>query len=572
MDRGMERQRRRVSNTLMDGVCFSCAKRSCSRAANRLTSISFPDPQDNVTYGYDTCANGKGRICLMVDPSGTTSYEYTLKGQPAKESKVIAGQTYTTGYAYDKNGNPTTLKYPSGRVVSYRYANDRVTQVLSNGVPVASNITYKPFGGMTALTYGNGIQRTVSYDQQYRMASITDAGIQNLAYSYDPNGNITAIADQLDPTKSKSYGYDPLDRLSSAQGPWGSLAYTYDGVGNRLKESNEEETLYSYQANRLMSTTGQKPYAFTYDANGNTTAENVKGYIYNQNQRLIKVTEQSGEQTLTSGEYVYNGNGQRVKKTTAGQSTLFFYDTEGRLIGETGTTSVDYLFCNGKPIAKSEGSSIYYYHTDHLGTPQRMTDADKIVVWDGEFKPFGEIVDITGTIVNNLRFPGQYFDAETGLNYNYFRDYNPKMGRYLQADPIGFGGGVSLYTYVKNNPINWIDPSGLATQSCYRPLRIFPFAVLEYPRGSRLENTVVGHEHIFFDDGTDIGYGGKGIYSGENKNEYSKCEDIDASKDEITNVIDKIKNNFTADYYKIYPNVYGGNNCQDFVDSIRKGL
>jgi RHS repeat-associated protein len=98
---------------------------------------------------------------------------------------------------------------------------------------------------------------------------------------------------------------------------------------------------------------------------------------------------------------------------------------------------------------------------DHLGTPQKMTDSSGTVVWAADYKPFGEATITVSTITNNLRFPGQYFDAETGLHYNYYREYNPSIGKYLQADPIGLGGGINPYPYVQNNPVKNIDPFGL---------------------------------------------------------------------------------------------------------------
>jgi RHS repeat-associated protein len=104
-------------------------------------------------------------------------------------------------------------------------------------------------------------------------------------------------------------------------------------------------------------------------------------------------------------------------------------------------------------------------HNDHLGTPQKMTDASGTVVWSADYKPFGEATVTVSTITNNLRFPGQYFDAETGLNYNYYRDYNPAIGRYLEADPIGIKRGINhLYSYTSDNPINKKDQFGLQTQ------------------------------------------------------------------------------------------------------------
>jgi RHS repeat-associated protein len=100
-------------------------------------------------------------------------------------------------------------------------------------------------------------------------------------------------------------------------------------------------------------------------------------------------------------------------------------------------------------------------HTDHLATPHKMTDGSGTVVWSAYYKPFGAATVTVSTITNNLRFPGQYFDVETGLNYNYFRDYNPVIGRYIQADPIGLNGGINKYLYIFNNPLRYQDPSGL---------------------------------------------------------------------------------------------------------------
>ena len=132
------------------------------------------------------------------------------------------------------------------------------------------------------------------------------------------------------------------------------------------------------------------------------------------------------------------------------------------------------------------GEKLYFYHNDHLGTPQVMTDEDQNVVWEAEYRPFGEVVIVTETVENNLRFPGQYFDRESNLHYNYFRDYDPSIGRYIEADPIGilrdysdpqlqmaiqmrvldktkFSGGMlnHLYGYVGGHPLIFFDPFGL---------------------------------------------------------------------------------------------------------------
>ena len=108
-------------------------------------------------------------------------------------------------------------------------------------------------------------------------------------------------------------------------------------------------------------------------------------------------------------------------------------------------------------------AATYYFHNDHLGTPQVVTDDSQNVVWQGEYDPFGKATETVATVEQNLRFPGQYLDRETGLHYNYFRTYDPATGRYTQSDPIGLGGGVSTYGYVHQNPLRGIDPLGLVT-------------------------------------------------------------------------------------------------------------
>ena len=100
-------------------------------------------------------------------------------------------------------------------------------------------------------------------------------------------------------------------------------------------------------------------------------------------------------------------------------------------------------------------------HTDHLGTPQLITDNNQAIVWSADYTPFDSVNITTQMVTNNLRFPGQYYDQETGLHYNYFRDYDPSTGRYVESDPIGLDGGNNTYGYVHNNPLIHIDPFGL---------------------------------------------------------------------------------------------------------------
>ncbi|HEY6871846.1 MAG TPA: RHS repeat-associated core domain-containing protein [Geobacteraceae bacterium] len=325
---------------------------------------------------------------------------------------------------------------------------------------LASNITYKPIGGITGLTYGNGLACAISYDNQYRPTSITTGALQSLSYSYDGNANITAITNNLDNTKNKSYSYDALDRLTGGTGPWGTVSWTYDPVGNRLTQADNTGTsTYVYQpgSNRLATISGAIQNSFSYDANGNMLAESTKQYSYNQGQRLIHTA------ATKTGDYVYNALGQRVKKTVAGVVTYYIFDKNGQLIYETASdgTQAEYIYLNDQPLAKIDVGGTNYIHTDQLGTSVMMTDASGAKVWGIEASPFGDAATIVGTASFNFRYPGQYYDSETGNNYNYFRDYNPAIGSYVEADPIGLPGGINSFIYVQNNPINFRDPTGL---------------------------------------------------------------------------------------------------------------
>jgi len=145
-------------------------------------------------------------------------------------------------------------------------------------------------------------------------------------------------------------------------------------------------------------------------------------------------------------------------------ATHFVYDQGGRLIGEyttDGTPIAEYVYLQAQPLAMLRGGAVYYYHTDQLGTPKALTDQDQRRVWRADYTPFGDTTIAVNEVENPLRFPGQYFDQETGLHYNYFRDYDPSIGRYIESDPIGLRGGLNTYAYALNNPLRFIDPFGL---------------------------------------------------------------------------------------------------------------
>jgi RHS repeat-associated protein len=147
--------------------------------------------------------------------------------------------------------------------------------------------------------------------------------------------------------------------------------------------------------------------------------------------------------------------------------TQYVYDQAGHLLAESddaGNTLTEYVWLDDMPIALvanvNTSPTLYFVHTDHLNRPIMMTDANKAIVWQADYNPFGAVNSITGSATNNLRFPGQYFLIEDGLHYNWYRHYDPTVGRYIQPDPLGFVNGPSVYEYATSNPLQKVDPNG----------------------------------------------------------------------------------------------------------------
>jgi RHS repeat-associated protein len=424
-------------------------------ALNRVTGITYADTSQNVTYTYDQGTYGVGRLTGTSDASGSVSYTYDGWGRMVREDRTVLGVVYTTEYEYNDNHDLTAITYPSGRTVTYQYdAAGRVTGVeTTNGGPpvtLASGGTYRPFGPLSSLTLGNGVAMTRSFDLRYRMTSRDFTGSNYLT---------VAMSERL----PQVYAYDAMNRLTSAEGTQGQSAYTYDTAGNRLTRTlGAESDTYTYDSvtGRLQSVSGTNATTLAYDASGRTTGLGTLTLAYNDRGRLAQVSNTGG----TLGQYSYNALEQRVIKTADGATTVFHYDREGRLIAESasdGTIQREYIHFNDEPLALLINGSAYYFANDHLGSGQALFNQAGQTVWQAQYDPFGAAtISPDSTLVNNLRLPGQYFDSETGLHYNWHRYYEPGLGRYLTPDPIGFEGGINLYVYGASNPINSIDPDG----------------------------------------------------------------------------------------------------------------
>ncbi|MCX4025150.1 RHS repeat domain-containing protein [Spartinivicinus marinus] len=469
-------------------------------ALNRQTSRSYPaSPELNVTYLYDNTNDGSkgiGRLTGIQDQSGLIAYHYDDRGNVTKTMRSVSlngkDQFFGVAYGYNLANQLTRIQYPSGLTISYqRNSNGQVNQVTGQfkgsdqTINLANNIGYVPFGPVQQLTWGNGKTLNRQYDQDLQLIQQTVQGIQELNYQYDPNGNITGIDNLLAEQNNSSYGYDPLDRLIEEQANYGRKTYEYDPVGNRTKRTTEKDgktetqkLTYAENSNRLIK---REESNVSYDGMGNIQNNGNGLQLQYDGQGRLKAVVEGG---TTQAEYRYNAIGERLVKVLNNQTVIYSYNQNGQLLEEAYYNANNKLFytrnyawLGTQPIAmleqwlndkgQSTKQQVAYIHSDHLNTPRVATNAAGQAVWQWQSDAFGiglanEDVDGDGqkTVVA-LRFPGQVFDPESGLHYNYFRDYDPNLGRYVQSDPIGLQGGLNTYAYVLGNPLKFMDPFGL---------------------------------------------------------------------------------------------------------------
>jgi YD repeat-containing protein len=314
-------------------------------ALNRVTLITFHDGSKQA-YAYDLGTNGLGRLSSITETDAGNSvtnviaYAYDPHGRVTGETRTLGGQAYVTAYSYDAFGRMNGMTYPSGRTVEYAFdALGRVSQVTTtkpgdSPQVVVQNVAYHPFGGVTGYTFGNGQVYSRGVDQDGRIASYTLGG-SAFGIAFDAASRITGITEVGNPSNANAYGYDALDRLTSAVLPSSNFAYSYDPVGNRLTKTIGAGTdSYAYEAtsNRIASVTPSSGpvKSFAFDAVGSTVADGANTYAYDTRGRMVQAVSSLGTTT-----YQVNALGQRVRKTNSSGDTIFHYDTRGRLIAET---------------------------------------------------------------------------------------------------------------------------------------------------------------------------------------------------------------------------------------------
>ncbi len=461
---------------------------------NRLTGIAYPNASLNVGYQYDTvnaiCASdesyAQGRLTRITDASGMTQYCYNRFGELTRKMQMTGSQVFEVRYHYDAAGRLAGQTYPDGTVLDAVL--DGEGRVVELGIVpsgggrqvVLTGVTYAPFGPSTGWTYGNGRNVMRSLNQNYQPQAIHDAdtGGLSLWFEFDEMGNLARLKDAAQSSTLAQYSYDALNRLEHVKdGPTGTPIETfdYDATGNRTSVLRAGViTAYAYPASshRLSSVGGM---ARSYDAAGNTTGlSSGTGYAYNDAGRLALATHGS----VVEVRYGYNGKGEQVRRTQGTDTTYYVYDEAGRMLGEYGNAGgmqQQVIWFGNMPVGvlhrSGAGHALHYIEPDHLGTPRVIIDGIRNVpiwTWSITGEAFGstppdEDPDNDGiAFAFDLRYPGQRYDNTTGLNYNYFRDYDPSTGRHVQSDPIGLEGGISTYAYVGGNPLGAVDPLGLA--------------------------------------------------------------------------------------------------------------
>lgn len=419
-------------------------------ALDRVTATTYPqDAAENVSYNYDQSNHGFGigRLTSVTDAVGTLSRSSDERGNILSEIRKNGNVALATAYGYDAASRIVSVTYPSGLAVSYsRDSMGRVTAIATQAKGAAksttaiSGIMYQPFGPVSGYSLSNGVGENRTFDLDYRLNNLSDTGknpVQGLTYVYDAANNVKTITDSVTAANSQKFGYDNLNRLTSAVGSYGQLSYTYDALGNRVSDTPR-------------STAG------ALDGMGSIT-----GFTYNQAGRVAAVS--AGSKQIAG--YTYDAFGQRLAKSSA-SATLYQYDLAGHLLEETdgqGNATADYIYLADLPVAVVQQSSVYFVHSDRLGTPQQATDSNQVIQWTSSYDPFGTTSTSIGLIVQDLRLPGQEFDRDLGIGlyHNGFRNYSPFLGRYIESDPLGLGGGLNSYVYVRANPLASFDRLGL---------------------------------------------------------------------------------------------------------------
>lgn len=477
-------------------------------SAGNLTAHRYPDGSRE-TYAYDA----HGNLTEFVNRAGRT-IRLTYNAQDLVTRKTYedgahidyahdahrnvtaatltpaAGAVQVTSFQYDAGDRLTRITYPNGRYVAYAYdAGGRLSQL---SIPEGALLTYgydaagrlaqvgnpanptQPFaayiynaaGQVSRVDYGNGVFTEYQYDLAGRTTSVVNRSAatvhSSFAYTYDTAGRIQSMTT---PQGTATYTYDADGQLTGATLPGHSVQYTYDAAGNRIT-ATEDGVSMAYTTNALDQYTAAGPLAFTYDAAGNlagaTGSDSNSSYTYDDEGRLIAATTPSG--TFT---YEYDVLGQRAAVVKNGQRTEYLVDPQGlgEVVAEYGAGGLAARYVHGQSLVGrlDGGGAAAYYELDALGSVAGLSGAGGALLNRYSYLPFGQTAATSETVANPFKFVGGLgiLDDGSGLLSMRRRAYAPALGRFTSPDPLR-DPGTNAYAYVRNSPLAFTDPQGLA--------------------------------------------------------------------------------------------------------------
>jgi RHS repeat-associated protein len=449
---------------------------------------SCPLASPVVTYTYDSGANAKGKLSGVTDQAGTASYSYDVLGRLFSETRVIAGVPKSISYEYNLDGSLKTLHYPSGRTVTYTpdSAGRIVSAADGNGTQYVTSATFYASGAeyqrnMPGIYFRNDLNPRLQVSGFYSDNGQTSSFFMNKSYNYGAahqnNGNVISIVNNKDSSRTQTFAYDALNRITSGSSaaatgalswgenysidPWGNLMIS--PMGGKAHGGN-----FQHAGNVNNQATG-----LGYDAAGNLTNYTAPGqYVYDPENRI---------QSTAGVTYIYDADGNRVEKSGGTSSTLYWYGAPG-IIAESdlsGTLKSEYVFFNGKRLARIDlpSGTVHYYLSDHLNSTSMVINGAGAVEDESDYSSFGTEYQIT-TGSNHYKFTGKERDGESGLDYFGARHYSSGLGRFITPDwsakvePVPYSKldnpqTLNLYSYVLNNPLGNIDTDGHACVALY---------------------------------------------------------------------------------------------------------
>ena len=473
---------------------------------NRIYQVNYSDGTPTVNNNYDQQRTGYfnlGHVTEAVTaaagsiPVTRQLYDHNLMGKVVHQQQEVGTESYSLSYQYNLRGVLTSQTYPSGRVVNYAYDDAaRLSQVSSGATNYASQYNYSSSSGMLqSLTMGNGAVESYAYNSRLQLQSLdlTRSGTQIQHYDYkygvyDPvgntvdetknNGQVAQIEGFIGAQKQwqQRFAYDRLGRLASAREFRGDngqrsylVNYEYDVFGNRYqKQTQNIDNPFAQEwveSGDFDQATNRFNAGLTYDNSGNITVDSRfrdRQLQYDANSRQKQSANLDGSGAVVN---VYDAGGQRVGIQVGGSLTsVLVYDTMSKLVAEYNSTTV-------------QGGTQYVF-SDYQGTPRAITSTSGTVISRHDYLAFGEELGTVGMRTSGQgygaadaarqKYAGMETDTATGMAHTLWRQYESYSGRWTAPDP--YGGSMDVkdpqsfnrYTYVNNNPVNAVDPLGLA--------------------------------------------------------------------------------------------------------------